>query len=708
MLQDFGDAHKDSESDSIDIRFNTNDLPDGDTKIFVRICDCDGNCTDSDVFNYKIDNTISKPDTVGITLSEYATGGFQVEWEKSTSEDFLQYDLVHSLNMDMTNSLVVYSTFSVDENTFLFTNNDQLERFSTNYFYVTVIDTFNYSANSDTASAILLPDTIKIVSKDYSNNGFQIKWNKSSSTDFLRYDLYHSFNENMTNETLAQTSNSIEDTMFTYINQEQENVYIFNYFYVKVTDTFSHVIQSETDSTILVYEAVVLDSIEASGVDLTIKWSESEDINFASYNLYVSSDSDMNNKTTVFSSPDKSTTTFIDYDNNYGENYSFQVGTVNVWGLEALSNVMSILPRRITFSNNYDYSLTNDIGYFGIQNNEDRYMILGSNSENLILLLDDETGLNTELITLGYGPDETGVELNMMNDNEFLILSNVVNDGSDHDIRLTKTNSNGELSWNTVYGSDGLDSARDIHFTADNGILITGTFDPEPGRNRRELWLLKTNSNGTEELNTSIGYTDQYSQGNALYEVEDGYVVLGNTEEKNDPKHRKIWLVKFDNSDLENIDTSWTNVIDIENYDYPSDLIVSNDGSLVSVGYSTSSSDGESQKAWVLTTNLDGSNENIVLFPGNIYFYSIIQSSEDNFVIAGKKEVNSNMQAFVLCLDAFGAIIWQNTFGSEDEDSFMSVSQTNDGGYLLSGTSKVGSGNSDIFYVKTDSEGNVN
>ena len=416
----------------------------------------------------------------------------------------------------------------------------------------------------------------------------------------------------------------------------------------------------------------------------------------------------MNNKTTVFSSPDKSTTTFIDYDNNYGENYSFQVGTVNVWGLEALSNVMSILPRRITFSNNYDYSLTNDIGYFGIQNNEDRYMILGSNSENLILLLDDETGLNTELITLGYGPDETGVELNMMNDNEFLILSNVVNDGSDHDIRLTKTNSNGELSWNTVYGSDGLDSARDIHFTADNGILITGTFDPEPGRNRRELWLLKTNSNGTEELNTSIGYTDQYSQGNAIYEVEDGYVVLGNTEEKNDPKHRKIWLVKFDNSDLENIDTSWTNVIDIENYDYPSDLIVSNDGSLVSVGYSTSSSDGESQKAWVLTTNLDGSNENIVLFPGNIYFYSIIQSSEDNFVIAGKKEVNSNMQAFVLCLDAFGAIIWQNTFGSEDEDSFMSVSQTNDGGYLLSGTSKVGSGNSDIFYVKTDSEGNVN
>ena len=27
-----------------DILFDTNDLPDGQTEIFVRVCDCDGNC----------------------------------------------------------------------------------------------------------------------------------------------------------------------------------------------------------------------------------------------------------------------------------------------------------------------------------------------------------------------------------------------------------------------------------------------------------------------------------------------------------------------------------------------------------------------------------------------------------------------------------------------------------------------------------------
>jgi len=709
MLQDFGDEHKESESDSIDIRFDTNDLPDGDTQIFVRICDCDGNCTDSDIINYKIDNTISKPEKVGITKAEYVTGGFRIEWEKSVSEDFFQYDLYHSLDPSLEVLNNIYSTNSVDGNSFLFTNEKQEDRFANNYFYATVTDTFNYSSNSDTASAIMLPDTINILSKEFFNDGFQLKWSQSSSVDFNKYELYHSLDENLIfSENPIATFTSIEDTMFTFINPDQENIYNYNYFYVKADDTYNYATISDTVSAVLLYESVLLDSINANGNSLSLKWSESEDQYFASYNLYVASDQEMTDKEIIFSSLNRIDTNYLSSDYTYGQTYFFQVGTMNIWSLETLSNIQSISPVQITFSNNYDYNSSNDVGYFGLQNAENRYLILASNSEDLILLFDDERGSNVEYINMNYGSFETGTELKMMNEDEFFILSNVLNNDTDHDIRLTKVNSIGGSLWNTVYGSDGLDNAEDINFTTNNEILITGTFDPEPGRNRRELWVLKTNSNGTIQFDISLAFEDDFSQGNAICEVDFGFVVLGNTEKKNEPNNRNIWFVKFDDSNLENIDTLWTKSLSIEDYDYPSGLIALNDGTLLAAGYSTSNSSGISEKAWLIKINQDGMNETIYTFPGEKYFYSVIQSTDGDFILAGMKEVDSNMQAWIVCIDAFGVLLWENTFGTEAEDHFMSVSQTNDGGYILTGTSKVETGNSDIFYVKTDANGNIN
>jgi len=65
------------------------------------------------------------------------------------------------------------------------------------------------------------------------------------------------------------------------------------------------------------------------------------------------------------------------------------------------------------------------------------------------------------------------------------------------------------------------------------------------------------------------------------------------------------------------------------------------------------------------------------------------------------------MQAWIICVNEAGTIQWENTFGLENEDLFMSVIQTSDGGFLLTGTSKLGSGDSDIFYQKTNSIGSA-
>ena len=56
--------------------------------------------------------------------------------------------------------------------------------------------------------------------------------------------------------------------------------------------------------------------------------------------------------------------------------------------------------------------------------------------------------------------------------------------------------------------------------------------------------------------------------------------------------------------------------------------------------------------------------------------------------------------------DSQGKKLWDRTFGGPKDDVGMSVVQTRDGGYVVTGrTASYGSGKDDIWLIKTDSGG---
>ena len=69
---------------------------------------------------------------------------------------------------------------------------------------------------------------------------------------------------------------------------------------------------------------------------------------------------------------------------------------------------------------------------------------------------------------------------------------------------------------------------------------------------------------------------------------------------------------------------------------------------------------------------------------------------------SGKRDI------FLIKTDVNGNQLWFKTFGGEGEESAASVIQTNDGGFLITGsTESFGNGNNNGWLIKTDSQGNT-
>ena len=63
---------------------------------------------------------------------------------------------------------------------------------------------------------------------------------------------------------------------------------------------------------------------------------------------------------------------------------------------------------------------------------------------------------------------------------------------------------------------------------------------------------------------------------------------------------------------------------------------------------------------------------------------------------------------WVVRLDRRGNKVWEKTFGGPHDDSALSVLATQDGGYVIAGSTKSkGAGSSDAWVLKLDPEGRL-
>ena len=211
--------------------------------------------------------------------------------------------------------------------------------------------------------------------------------------------------------------------------------------------------------------------------------------------------------------------------------------------------------------------------------------------------------------------------------------------------------------WSHTYGGSSYDEGYAVQLTDDRGYIIAGA-TVSFGAGDWDVWLIKTDSNGNEEWNSTFGGIS-YDRGYSVQQTDDDrYIIAGYT-----------------------------------------------------VSYN---SDGTGCDVWLIKTDSNGNEEWNSTFGGTgipnkfDMGYDVQQTDDGGFIIAGDTEIYYVSMSDVLLIktDSSGNEVWTKTFGGSAADRGRSVQQTFDGGYIIAGwaVSFIGP-DPDVWLIKTDTNG---
>ena len=273
------------------------------------------------------------------------------------------------------------------------------------------------------------------------------------------------------------------------------------------------------------------------------------------------------------------------------------------------------------------------------------------------------------------------------------------------DAWILRLDSSGNVQWQKTYGGTGSDRVNSIRETPDGGFVAAGGTSSF-GAGMDDFWILKLSSSGSIQWQRSIGGSAS-DFASSIYPTSDGgYVVAGFTNSFA-PAGTNTLVVKLDASGTV---IQWQKTYGAAGSDYPSSIEQTTDGGYVLFG-GTNSSGGGDYDLWVLKLTNTAAIQWEKTYGGAGYesATSLSQTSDGGYVIAGR--TNSfgagDYDAWILKLNASGAIQWQKTYGGTAED-FLFVRPTSDGGYLAAGsTLSFGAGSYDAWVVKLMADGEL-
>ena len=252
-----------------------------------------------------------------------------------------------------------------------------------------------------------------------------------------------------------------------------------------------------------------------------------------------------------------------------------------------------------------------DYGWCCEQTLDGGYIVLGSTKSfveeknDYWLLKTDPLGREEWNYTYGGIGWDLGKAVQQTRDGGYIVtgLTDVSPDGSHQvDVGLIKIDSEGHQLWHKTYGDSIMqDGGLSVRQTAEGGYIIVGSTGTYPDSSvGGDIWLIKTDADGDVEWDTVFGGF-QSEVGHSVWETNDGgYIVLGETDSfgsgktdlvvlKTDSQGNEVWHLLFGGS---RDDTVWGQGC--------RSIQQTSDGGYIAVGSTESQGGSLGPKPWII------------------------------------------------------------------------------------------------------------
>ena len=592
--------------DSYVMTWNTRWIEDGIYYLHVRAYDGNGNMGQSEEIIVGVDNSTSSPNTISITSIELEGRNYKINWERSEDDDFKKYTLQHLnpwIDFFHYNEIDLITTTEQDCTSFIHFDIDAT--LPNNYYRIKVYDNLDFVSLSlpFKVEEDSYPESININSATYDNNSIIISWDSCDEIDFLSYELYESYDNEMNNSELIYNSNNRMASEFI-----REGIYDneTRYYQLDVIDIWNQKTSGEileANAFTRFYKAFGGINDEA-GFDVisqengfiitgyTKSFGNGDKDGFV---MKLDSEGNQKNYNTFGSlGLDVIEDGIMLVDSSFAFVGRTEVGngnTKNGWFIKTDKNGNPIL------ENNFG-SLNSDRLNAITINNNNQFAAVGSKAiehNNSIdfdiwLIEIDHNGLIINEYTYGGSNYDYGKDIYPISVGGYILLGETLSYGSGgFDIYLVKINTNGEIEWtNTLPGTTSNESSKKIiHDRSGGGYYI---LMKEGGNSSNPVCIVKIDINGNELWRQYYGYTqndnaaDMVDIGNS----SDILLVFGTTYINN---NGDLWFFKVNSSNGEIFDENIFSDGSHEDRGFGID-VVSDDGGFILVGETRSYGEG--------------------------------------------------------------------------------------------------------------------
>ncbi|WP_158267547.1 T9SS type A sorting domain-containing protein [Adhaeribacter arboris] len=314
-----------------------------------------------------------------------------------------------------------------------------------------------------------------------------------------------------------------------------------------------------------------------------------------------------------------------------------------------------------------------------------------------------------------------------------------------NDYWVVKSDKNGKKLWEKSYGGSSDDYLNSMVQTSDGGYLLGGSSisgvsgdKTQASQGERDYWILKIDKQGTKLWDKTYGGSGTEELKKVILLPSGSFILAGTSNSpvsgamsQESKGGQDYWFVKVNATGKK----MWNKRYGGSQDEVLEDLALTLDGGFLLGGTSTSGISGDKSEAskggkdfWLV--RISGTGEKVwdKTYGGSqddeLRALGSTNTSSGNFFVAGtsssgksgdKSQVSQGGKDYwMLKINGSGKKLWDKRFGGSQEEELRTIQLTQDGGYLLGGSSHSGvsgdknqssQGSKDYWLVKTTDKG---